>query len=156
MRICLRKVGAAILATALLAVLGSSPALAVDPIYTGTFSSLALKGHDPVAYFTEGRPALGSKQFEHEWNGATWRFASARHRDLFRADPERYAPQYGGYCAYAVAHGGTAPGDPEVWKIVDDKLYLNVNRDIAQEWAKDIPGFIATADAKWPGILAGS
>ena len=148
-------------ALALSLLLLAPAALAIDEQnvsggHTSAGAPLAIHGYDPVAYFTEGKPVPGDKEFEHEWNGATWRFASAEHRDLFRKDPERYAPQYGGYCAWAVAHGSTAPGDPEVWKIVDDKLYVNVNRDIADQWEKNIPGFVARADAKWPGLLAGS
>ena len=126
---------------------------AADPIYTGRFSSTALGGHDAVAYFTEGKPVEGSKAFSLEWQGATWRFASRANLEAFRADPAAYAPQYGGHCAYAVAYGGTAPGDPEVWRIVDGKLYLNLNPEIGRRWAKDIPGFIEKADANWPGVL---
>ena len=140
--------------SALALFLAASPAWAADPIYTGTFSSLAVSGYDTVAYFTEGRPVEGDSRFEHEWKGATWRFSSAENLEKFRAAPERYAPQYGGYCAWAVAQGSTAPGNAEVWKIVDGKLYLNVNPDIAARWEKDIPGFIAKADANWPGVLS--
>jgi hypothetical protein len=86
--------------------------------------------------------------------GATWRFASAEHRDRFAVDPERYAPQYGGYCAWAVSQGYTAKIDPAAWKIVDDKLYLNYSKDVQSQWSSDIPGNIAKADANWPGIKA--
>ena len=132
----------------------SGPAWALDPINTGYFSSTALDGYDAVAYFTEGRPAKGSSEFEAEWRGATWRFSSREHQEAFQADPERYAPQYGGYCAYALANGVTAPGDPHVWRIVDEKLYLNVNESVGDLWAKDIPGYIAQADKNWPRLLA--
>ncbi len=133
--------------------LGSAlPALAIDPIYTGRFSSLAVGGHDPVAYFETGRPVEGSKQHETQWMGATWRFASAENLEAFRKEPEAWAPQYGGYCAYAVAKGTTAPGDPRVWKIVDGKLYLNVSRSVAELWEQDIPGYVAKADANWPKL----
>src|SRR5512135_2769630 len=99
------------------------PALALDPIdKTG---GVAIRGYDPVAYFTESKPVEGSKQFTFEWQGATWRFASAANRDLFAKTPEKYAPQYGGYCAYAVSQGHTATIDPQRWRIVDGKLYLN-------------------------------
>ncbi|MEN8160849.1 MAG: YHS domain-containing (seleno)protein [Myxococcota bacterium] len=122
-------------------------------MHTARFDSKAVGGYDAVAYFTEGRPVEGSKAFELEWKGATWRFASRANLEAFRADPTAYAPRYGGYCAYAVAHGGTAPGDPEVWRIVDGKLYLNLNPEISRRWANDIPGFIERADANWPGVL---
>lgn len=116
-------------------------------------NGVAIRGTDPVAYFTEGQPVQGSAEFEYEWQGATWRFSSAEHRDLFAAAPEEYAPQYGGFCAWAVSQGYTAPVDPNAWKIVDGKLYLNVNRGVQQRWERDIPGHIARADANWPGVL---
>ena len=127
-------------------------ALALDPVNT-TWTGVAIKGHDPVAYFTDGKPVKGSSDHTHSWNDATWRFASADHRDRFAADPERYAPQYGGYCAWAVSQNDTAGIDPAAWKIVDDKLYLNYSAKIQARWAKDIPGNIAKADANWPGLL---
>jgi YHS domain-containing protein len=106
-----------------------------------------------VAYFTEGRPVEGSKTFTATWNGATFRFASAANRDRFKATPQAFAPQYGGYCAWAVANGYTASGDPRVWKIVDGKLYLNYNAEVGQRWAKDISGNITRANANWPKVL---
>lgn len=140
------------LATAL--VLGTAPAAWADkaPVYR-TLLGTAIDGTDPVAYFTEGRPVEGSSSFTHEWNGATWRFASAANRDAFAAEPEKYAPQYGGYCAWAVAQGYTASTNPEAWKIVDGKLYLNFDRNVQGKWEKDIPGFISSADANWPKVL---
>ncbi len=141
-----------ILAVAL-AIAGAGSAWAIDEIYTGRFGSVALGGHDAVAYFTESRPTQGSFEFEYRWKGATWRFASRKKLDAFQADPEAYAPQYGGYCAYAVSQGATAPGDPNVWRIVDGKLYLNVNEAVSKIWANDIPGYIVKADANWPKLL---
>ncbi|NET33306.1 MAG: YHS domain-containing protein [Cyanothece sp. SIO1E1] len=114
----------------------------------------AIGGYDPVAYFEQGGPTAGSDEFTHEWRNATWKFSSAENRDLFAANPEQYAPQYGGFCAWAVSQGSTAPIDPNAWKIVDDKLYLNFNQDIQARWEKDIPGNIAKADSNWPGVLA--
>ncbi|NEQ95749.1 MAG: YHS domain-containing protein [Cyanothece sp. SIO2G6] len=114
---------------------------------------VAIEGTDPVAYFTESAPVQGSDQFAYEWSGAVWHFASVENRDLFVANPEQYAPQYGGYCAWAVSQGYTAPIDPEAWKIVDGKLYLNFDRRIQARWERDIPGHIAQADANWPGVL---
>ena len=127
----------------------ASPALAKDPIYTSTFSSNAVSGHDVVAYFDEGRPVEGSSDFETEWQGATWKFSSAENLAKFEADPEAYAPQYGGYCAWAMARGYFASADPDNWSIVDGKLYLNYNDDVQSKWEADIPGFIEKADVKW-------
>ena len=137
----------------LVVLLVSLPALAKDPIYTGTFSDLAVSGYDPVAYFTQGKPVEGSSSHEHEWQGATWRFSSAENLASFKADPERYAPQYGGYCAWAVSQGYTASTVPEAWRIVDDKLYLNYSLGVQKQWQDDIPGNISKADKNWPGVL---
>ena len=115
---------------------------------------IAIRGADPVAYFTAGEYTPGSDEFTHEWEGATWQFASAENRDLFAANPEEYAPQYGGFCAYAVSQGNTAPIEPTAWKIVEGKLYLNYNDKIQKRWSKDIPGYIAKAEQNWPGVLA--
>lgn len=123
------------------------------PIYLGRFSSVAVGGYDPVAYFTEGKPVKGEKKFEITHEGVKWHFVSAAHRDKFVADPQRYAPQYGGYCAWLVAEGNTAAGDPQFWKIVDGKLYLNNNAQVQATWQTDIPGFIRKADKNWPAVL---
>ena len=122
-------------------------------VYTGTFSSLAVGGYDAVAYFKAGRPVPGVTQFSTEYKGATWRFASKENLDAFRTNPTAFAPQYGGYCSWAVANGYTASGDPEVWKIVNGKLYLNYDRSVQTKWEKDIPGFISKADKNWPSVL---
>jgi YHS domain-containing protein len=123
-----------------------------DPVYSDWYGH-AIRGYDPVAYFTEGRPVEGSSDHELDWNGATWRFASAENKATFEADPEAYAPQYGGYCAWAVAEGKTASVDPTQWRIVDGKLYLNYDESVQKRWLADIPGFIAKADANWPAVL---
>lgn len=128
-------------------------ALAVAPV-NQSWRGIALKGYDPVAYFKELKPVKGSSSFTHEWNGATFRFSSAENRDLFAAAPKKFAPQYGGYCAWAVSQGYTAPIDPSAWRIVDDKLYLNYSQSVQKEWQKDIAGNIAKADKNWPKILA--
>ena len=125
---------------------------AITPVYS-TLLGGAIRGYDPVAYFTEKKPVEGKKAFSHKWKGATWYFASERNRDLFRADPAKYAPQYGGYCAYAVSQGYIASIVPEAWKIVDGKLYLNFSLGVQQTWEQDIPGYIKSADEKWPGII---
>jgi len=128
--------------------------LAVDPV-NKTWRGVAVKGYDPVAYFTDSRAVEGSPDHQYEWNGAIWRFSSEEHRALFAAEPEKYAPQYGGYCAWAVSQGSTAGIDPRAWKIVDGKLYLNYSPKIQEKWSKDIPGNIAAADRNWPGIVEG-
>jgi YHS domain-containing protein len=128
------------------------PASAEPAIYTGRFSSTALQGYDPVAYFETGAPAKGSKDFTAEYNGANFQFTSAEHRDAFVADPAAYAPQYGGYCAWAMADGKYAKGDARYWKIVDGRLYLNYNSDIQGKWNVDVPGFISKADSEWSSL----
>ena len=115
---------------------------------------VAVRGTDVVAYVTEGRPVAGRAEFTHAWRGADWRFASAANRDRFATDPERYAPAYGGFCAYAVSEGYTAPIDPAAWRIVDGRLYLNYDRSVQRRWERDIPGRIARADANWPRLAA--
>ena len=124
---------------------------ATPPVYAE--GGIAIDGSDPVAYFAQGRPVPGSPEHELVWNGATWRFSSAAHRAVFEADPETHAPQYGGWCAWAVAEGYTASTVPEAWKVVDGRLYLNYSRGVQRRWERDIPGNIARADANWPGVL---
>jgi YHS domain-containing protein len=114
---------------------------------------VAIKGYDPVAYFTLEAPAKGTHEFQLEWHGARWRFSSREHLELFRETPGKYAPQYGGYCAYAVSQGSTADIDPEAWAIVDGKLYLNLNKDVQTLWDKDRAGYIKMADKNWPELL---
>ena len=130
-----------------------SLAAAKSEIYKN-WQGLAINGYDPVAYYKDGKPAKGSSKYELEWKDAKWRFASAENRDIFRANPEDFAPRYGGYCAWAVSQGYTAAVDPKnAWKIVEGKLYLNYNVEIKAKWEKDIPGNIRKADANWPGVL---
>ena len=123
------------------------------PVYTSLFSNAGAGGYDVLAYFTDGKPVKGDSRFAHTWQGAEWRFTSAEHRDRFAADPERYAPQYGGYCAWAVSQGYTASGDPNFWRIVDGRLYLNYDAAVQRKWEQDIPGFIAAANRNWPAVL---
>ena len=131
-----------------------APALAVSPVNKSLLGGVAIEGYDPVAYFTEGRPVEGSRAHNFEWRGATWRFASAENRARFVAEPERYAPQYGGYCAWAVAHGYTAGIDPEAWTIHDGRLFLNYDKAIEAKWRADMAAQIVAADAAWPKLLA--
>ena len=128
-----------------------SASAAVDPINKNIFGT-ALKGYDAVAYFKEGRPVKGLDEFRQDWMGAKWYFASATNRDEFARNPEKYAPQFGGYCAWAVAHGYTASIDPEAWRIVDGKLYLNYSKDVQKKWEADVPGFIRQGNENWPKL----
>jgi len=114
---------------------------------------LGARGFDVTAYFTEGKAVRGSAEFETEYKGATWRFASAASLAKFKADPAAYAPQFGGYCAWAVSQGYTAPGDPEVWKIVDGKLYFNFNERAKMLWEADQAAAIEHGHANWPTVL---
>lgn len=116
---------------------------------------LAIKGFDTVSYFTQGEPVKGDKAFSAEYKGATWLFASAENRDLFKADPAKYAPQYNGYCAYAMgAYGKTVKVDPKIYTIKDDKLYLNFNKKIGERFNEDIDNFISVGDDNWSKIIA--
>jgi hypothetical protein len=133
-------------------VFGLASLRAEKPVNT-TWTGVAIKGYDAVAYFTDAKPVEGDERFEFEWNGATWRFVSAANRDRFAAEPARFAPRFGGYCAWAVSRGYTAGIDPAAWKVVDGKLYLNYSLKVQKEWEADIPGNIAKAEANWPGIL---
>jgi len=137
--------GVLFLSCALTAVAGK-----VDPVYQ--HGGLAIRGYDPVAYFQQSQPVKGSPQISHQWMGATWQFASTENLDRFQAEPQRYAPQYGGYCAYAVSKGRTASIDPEAWKIVDGKLYLNYSKGVQKKWEQDVPGYIQKADGNWPSL----
>lgn len=112
----------------------------------------AIKGYDPVAYFTQARPVPGSAQFTLRHKGATFRFASAANRDAFAAAPERYAPQYGGFCAYGTSRGYKADIDPAAYTIVDGKLYLNYSKSVQATWNQDRAGYIAKADGQWPQV----
>ena len=117
-----------------------------------TDNGLALRGYDPVAYFNEGEPQRGSADFVAEWGGAEWRFVSAANRDAFLAAPGEYAPQYGGFCAWAVSQGYTAPINPHAWAIVEGRLYLNASTRVQRRWARDAAEHIERADANWPGL----
>ena len=140
-------------AAAPLAGLAIRPALAATPeIYAE--GGIAIDGTDAVAYFTEGAPVPGTAEHTADWKGATWRFSSAANRTAFEADPEAYAPQFGGYCAWAVAEGYTASTVPDAWTIYEGKLYLNFSRRVQRRWERDIPGNIARGNANWPSVLS--
>jgi hypothetical protein len=138
----------------ILSVCISSPGFAKDAlIYTSLFSKVAVGGYDTVAYFTDGKPIKGDPSFTTNHQGAEWRFASAANRMRFIADPEKYAPQYGGYCAWAVSQGSTASGDPLRWRIVSDKLYLNYDEAVQKKWDASPQDFIQKANNNWPKVL---
>lgn len=139
--------------------LASVSAFAAPPINTlkggffGGRTDTAILGYDTVAYFTEGKPVKGQDAHVHTWMGAKWKFASQRHLDLFKADPAKYAPQYGGYCAYGVSQGNLVSIEPDKFRILDGKLYLNYDADIQAKWLKDPAGFIKQADARLATLL---
>ncbi|WP_439141466.1 YHS domain-containing (seleno)protein [Pseudooctadecabacter sp.] len=135
------------------ALLFARPAMAAKPAVFAE-DGIAIRGADPVAFFTEGAPVIGSADHALEWEGATWHFASAENMETFMGNPEAYAPQYGGYCAFAMTKGAIATSVPEAWTIYEGKLYLNFSVNVRQVWSEDIPGNIALADANWPGVLA--
>ena len=134
-------------ATAIPSVAGAEPAVNVDR------KGVAIEGYDPVAYFTMSRPVKGKKDHVAAWMGATWRFASAENRDLFQNDPEKYAPRYGGYCAYGVANNYLVKIDPKAWTVYEGRLYLNYSLKVRDQWSEDIPGNIKKADANWPELI---
>ena len=112
----------------------------------------AINGYDAVAFFKESKPVMGNKSFAYDWKGATWNFASQENMEAFKADPEKYAPQYGGYCAYGTAEGHKAPTKPETFTIVDGKLYFNYNLDVKKEWDKSQASLIQKADTAWARV----
>ncbi|GAU85738.1 YHS domain-containing (seleno)protein [Bosea sp. BIWAKO-01] len=139
------------------AVLAASGVRAEMPRPVNTLGSpdgVAIRGYDPVAYFRDGGPKLGKPEFSVGLHGATWRFASAAHKALFEADPARYLPAYGGFCAYGTSRGYLVKIEPEAWSIVDGKLYLNYDRAVRKTWLGDPAGFIAKADRHWPRLNA--
>ena len=115
--------------------------------------SLAVQGYDVMAYWNDGEAKEGDPDISFEYKGAMWHFASVENRDAFAEEPEKYAPQYGGYCAYAAGNNALAPIDVNAWTIHEDKLYLNYSDGIRERWSKDIEAYIASADKNWPGLL---
>jgi YHS domain-containing protein len=136
-------------AAALVLVIAAGSALA------GEFyekDGVAIKGYDPVAYFTDGKPVKGSPAYTAEYGRSVFHFASPAHRDAFVANPAQYIPQYQGFCAFGVARGYKAAIDPAAFTIVNNKLYLNYNNTVQKQWRADIPGFVAQADKNWPEV----
>lgn len=115
-------------------------------------AGVAIRGYDPVAYFRAGGPVPGKPAHSLEHGGATWHFSSAENKALFAADPDKYAPAYGGYCAYGVAKGGLYKVEPDAWAIRDGRLYLNYDKKVQATWSKKPDAYIQTADRKWPGL----
>lgn len=117
-----------------------------------TEAGIAVQGYDPVAYFTEKKPVKGDVEFSYKWDGVAWLFSSAEHRELFKKDPEQYAPQYGGYCSLGVAYGEKPSGSAEAWTVRNGKLYLNNNKKVRDRWLQDPAKYIRMADEQWPRI----
>ncbi len=128
---------------------------AQSPAKTFAVDGIAIRGTDPVAYFEMRRPVPGTPEFAHDWAGATWLFSSAENLERFAANPVTYAPQYGGFCAWAVAvKGKLFSTQPDNWTIVDNRLYLNYNHRVQERWNADIPGFISRGNERWPQIVS--
>lgn len=125
----------------------AGPVASSTPIFVE--NGAAIRGTDPVAYFTEGRPVPGLREFSYEWKGSTWLFASAEHRDQFADNPQAYAPQYGGFCAYGLSYGALVSTKPDAWSIVDGKLYLNYSAAVQKKWKEDTAGNIDRANLNW-------
>jgi YHS domain-containing protein len=132
----------------ILCAFGTNIAMATEP-------QIAIKKYDPVAYFTEDKAVLGTDEYTFPYHDMVWYFSSQKNRDLFAADPKAYAPQYDGYCAWAMTESRLAQTDPEVWKIVDGKLYLNCSKAAYEKWARDIPAHIKMADRIWAERFSG-
>jgi YHS domain-containing protein len=152
-----RRAALLLAASTLFIAAGAHAAPAINTLKGGFFggrSDTAIRGYDPVAYFVDGKPVAGQDAYVYEWMGAKWKFASQQHLDLFKADPEKYAPQYGGYCAYGVAQDHLVSVEPERFTIIDGRLYLNYDADVQATWRKDTAGYIRQADAKFRKLLA--
>ena len=142
-----------IISTALLALVVSTPIIAKDLVYTDG-QQVALDGHDPVAFFTDSEPVPGQPSITATHHGATYRFASEANRTTFTADPDRYAPQFGGYCAFGVSLGSLFPTKVETWQIIDGRLVLNKDLSIKKRFDKNKQKNLAKADKEWPALLA--
>ncbi len=142
-----------LLLVSLITVLPQMSSAGEDEVYTGFFSDTALSGYDTVAYFKEGKALKGKKKYRTQYKGANWQFYNAENLQLFNLNPEKYAPQYGGYCAYAAADNRTAGGDPEFWSIHNGKLYLSYDQDIAEKWESNKEEIVKNADNNWPQLI---
>ncbi|WP_299653707.1 YHS domain-containing (seleno)protein [uncultured Tateyamaria sp.] len=137
----------------MLAILGVAVAMAfgAQNAQAGNQLAVALSGYDTVSYH-DGTPVEGEARLNHFHNGAIWYFASEENRDKFKADPAKYAPAYDGYCSWAASQGYKAPGDPQVWQVVDGTLYVQVHPRAQELWSEDIPGYIKAGNENWPRI----
>lgn len=124
-----------------------------DPIETGTFNNKAIYGYDTVAYFTQNKAVKGKDEFMSNYKGAEWYFSSAEHKAMFDADPEKYAPQYGGYCAYAMSRGRFVGVDEDAFTIYNGKLYLNYSKGVREDWLEDKDNYIKAADVEYPANI---
>ena len=131
----------------------STAVFANDPIETGIFNNKAIYGYDTVAYFTQNKAVKGQDNITSEWKGAIWHFSTAEHKAKFDAEPEKYAPQYGGYCAYAMSRGRFVGIDEDAFTIHNNKLYLNYSKSVRDDWLADIDGFIGLADVEYAAGL---
>ena len=150
-RFVIYSLGVVAMATALFWFSSERDAVA-GPVFTGATPGVAINGYDTVAYFTQGKPVEGSVDHVENWSGVTWRFASEENRALFAANPQKYAPQYGGFCAYAVAQGSKAKTEPDAFTVFDNKLYLNFDQSIKTRWDGDRESFISKANGYWPQL----
>jgi YHS domain-containing protein len=133
-------------------ILASSLSFAADIDANADINDVAISGYDTVAYFTQNKAVSGSSDYTATYKNAIYKFTSAKHRDLFKANPEKYAPQFGGYCAFGVSIEKKFDVDPHAFKVVDNKLYLNLDKSIQKKWLKDVPGYINSADSHWGDI----
>jgi YHS domain-containing protein len=127
----------------------------IVPAFAGEFfeeDGVAIRGYDPIAYFAEMKPVKGSAEFHSEYQGSTFYFSTAANRDRFSLQPDKFAPQYGGYCAFGMAKGYKAVIDPAAFTVVEDKLYLNYSESVRSKWKLDVPGYIRQANANWPDV----
>lgn len=140
-------------ATAVTATLAlSSASFAADIDVNANTNDLAIQGYDPVAYFTQEAPTKGLATYTATYKNAIYHFSTEKNRDLFRLSPAKYAPQYGGFCAFGVTKGRKFDTDPTAWRVVDGKLYLNLNKDVQKVWLEDVPGYITNANETWTAI----
>ncbi len=137
---------------ATLALTLSAATFAADIDMNANGNDLAIQGYDPVAYFTQESPTKGSSEFTATYKNAIYQFSNEQNRDLFQASPAKYAPQFGGFCAFGVTKGRKFDTDPTAWRVVDGKLYLNLNKDVQKVWLEDVPGYITNANQTWPTI----
>lgn len=148
-----RRLLAFTMGAVLIAGVTASAASDASPVNVLAGGRVAIHGYDPVAYFVDGGPRPGKPEFAVDREGARWLFSSEANKQRFEEDPMHYLPIYGGYCAYGVAQGYLVKIDPDAWSIVDDRLYLNYDREVQASWLEDVPGFLAKADANWPGLV---